>query len=380
MGRVLMRIMLALALAPAPPPAAELRIAPGVTLRDVRDGQITGKLLEIDLRRARTGLLRPPSGTPRAPVSEMVNRARAVAGVNGDFFDISERAHPGVPETFAPDGPEVTAGRPIRAAVPDGQRFGPAAPPGTSGTVIGVDRRGVGRIARLTLSGTIRTGTRTIPLRGLNQYALPVGGVGLYTSAWGSASRARAFCGTDLSRNAPCTADTAAVLIRKGRVTSLADPGGALPSGTSLLLARDEPVTKLRAFRVGQKVRVSATLTGPVRFRYALGGLPLLRHGEPAPKLDARTRSSRTAVGLAPGGRRMYVIVLDGRHETGSGETIAGVADLLRRLGARDALLLDGGGSSTLAARMPGEPSATVRNTPSEGRERPVPNGLAVYG
>ena len=39
-----------------------------------------------------------------------------------------------------------------------------------------------------------------VPLGGLNQYALPVGGVGAYTSRWGTASRARATCGTDTVR------------------------------------------------------------------------------------------------------------------------------------------------------------------------------------
>ncbi|MEV4259254.1 hypothetical protein AB0J52_39360, partial [Spirillospora sp. NPDC049652] len=138
---MLTRITLVLALVPAAPPAHELRISPGVVARELRQGRVTGTLLEIDLHRARIGLLRPPPGGSRARVSDMVNRAGGVAGVNGDFFDISELAHHGVPATFAPDGPEVADGRAVRAAVPEGQRFGPSAPPGSSGTVIGVDRR-----------------------------------------------------------------------------------------------------------------------------------------------------------------------------------------------------------------------------------------------
>lgn len=374
-----MRIVVSLALVPGAAPAPVLRISPGVVVRDLGDGRVSGTLLDVDLGRSRVGLMRPPVGSARARVSDMVNEARAVAGVNGDFFDISERAHPGVPATFAPDGPEVADGRAVRAAVPDGQRFGPDAPPGSSGTVIGEDRQGVGRIARLALAGTVRAGSRTIPLRGLNQFALPVGGVGLYTPAWGSVSRARAFCGTDLVRSAPCSLDTAAVLVRGGKVVGAADPGGQVPSDASLLLGRDGGAAELRTLRQGQEVRISYGLSGPVRFRDALGGLPLLRGGRPVSGLDARSRSPRTAVGLAPGGHRMYVVVLDGRRETGSGETIAGLAALLLRLGARDAVLLDGGGSSTLAFRMPGEPVATVRNKPSDGRERLVPNGLAVY-
>ncbi|MEV4259703.1 phosphodiester glycosidase family protein, partial [Spirillospora sp. NPDC049652] len=198
-------------------------------------------------------------------------------------------------------------------------------------------------------------------------------------SAWGPASRARAFCGTDLVRNAPCSRDTAAVLVRAGKVAGTRDPGGSLPSGTSLLLGREEGAAELRKLRPGQKVRISSALSGSVRFRHAIGGLPLLRDGEPAPGLDARSRSPRTAAGLARDGRRMYLVVVNGGRETGSGETVAGLAVLLRRLGVRDALLLDGGGSSTLAYRKPGEHAATVRNTPSDGHERLVANGLGVY-
>ncbi|WP_199487159.1 phosphodiester glycosidase family protein [Actinomadura logoneensis] len=377
---MLTRITLVLALVPAAPPAHVLRIAPGVVARELRDGRVGATLLEIDLDRARIGVLRPSPGEARARVSEMANRARAVAGVNGDFFDISERVHRGVPATFAPDGPEVADGRAVRAAVPAGQRFGPTAPPGSSGAVIGVDRRGVGRVGRLSLTGTVRAGGRTIRLRGLNQYALPVGGVGLYTSAWGPASRARAFCGNDFVRAAPCTHATAAVLVRDGKVAGTADPGGALPPGADLLLGREEGATALRALHHGQRLRISSALSGSVRFRQAIGGLPLLRDGEPAPGLDARSRSPRTAAGLARGGHRMDLLVVNGGRETGSGETAAGLAALFRRLGARDALLLDGGGSSTLAFRLPGEHTATVRNTPSDGRERPVANGIGVFG
>lgn len=51
----------------------------------------------------------------------------------------------------------------------------------------------------------------------------------------------------------------------------------------------------------------------------------------------------------------------------------------MRALGAEDAVNLDGGGSSTLTAREAGESLAAVRNHPSGGAERPVPNGIGVF-
>jgi exopolysaccharide biosynthesis protein len=46
-------------------------------------------------------------------------------------------------------------------------------------------------------------------------------------------------------------------------------------------------------------------------------------------------------------------------------------------LGAEDALNLDGGGSSTMVARRPVTGRLRVWNSPSDGHQRRVPNGLA---
>jgi exopolysaccharide biosynthesis protein len=105
----------------------------------------------------------------------------------------------------------------------------------------------------------------------------------------------------------------------------------------------------------------------------------VLAGGEPLPGLDDRTAAVRTAVGLADGGRRVLLLALDGAPEYRTGLTIAEVADTLRDLGARDGFSLDGGGSSTLVAREAGAPAVSVRNHPSGGAERAVPNGIGVF-
>ncbi|MFF3559506.1 phosphodiester glycosidase family protein [Streptomyces sp. NPDC002574] len=55
------------------------------------------------------------------------------------------------------------------------------------------------------------------------------------------------------------------------------------------------------------------------------------------------------------------------------------VASYMQSLGVRDAVLLDGGGSTAMAVRQPGDTRATLANTPSDLSERPVGNGLFVY-
>ncbi|MEV5596454.1 phosphodiester glycosidase family protein [Streptomyces sp. NPDC052496] len=365
------------------------RVAPGVTYSafDVVVGRGTahGHLLTVDLtdRRVMVDLLYPGVVGARSPVSRLADARAAVAAVNADFFNITETQHPGVEATGAPVGPAIASGRHLKAAVPDGQRFGPALPPGTNTKdVIGVgfDRRA--RLDRLTLRGAVVTPEGALPLKGLNQYALPVNGIGAFTSRWGPASRVRATCGTDTDRAAPCSTETYEVTVRQGRVTQATQvPGrGGIPRGTTTLVGREEGARQLRKLHVGDRVRVGHALTGrrPAPLRFAVGGFPIVRDDEPLAGLDPVTPAVRTSAGVAAGGRRLLLLALDGAPGR-AGMTVRELAGLMGRLGARDAVNLDGGGSSTLVTREPGSPGSTVRNHPSAGAERPVPNAIGVF-
>ncbi len=187
-------------------------------------------------------LLYPGAVAARKAVSRMGEDAGAVAAINGDFFNITEVQHPGVQATGAASGPAVLDGLPLKGAVPEGQRFGWTEPVGdTDEDVFGVDVDGTARMGRLVLHGHIRTLQGTLVLAGLNQYALPVDSIGAFTSQWGAVSRARAVCGTDDHRAAPCTPDTYEVTIRHGRVETLSDtPGtGPIDPDTTVLLGRE---------------------------------------------------------------------------------------------------------------------------------------------
>ncbi|MFE1172363.1 phosphodiester glycosidase family protein [Streptomyces sp. NPDC058773] len=362
-------------------------VAPGVTYDEFRmtlpRGTVHGHLLTVALTdpRVSVDLLHPGVVGARSPVSQLAAERRAVGAVNGDFFNITETQHPGVPPTGAAVGPAVAAGRHLKGAVPDGQRFGPVMPPGaTTEDVIGVgyDRRA--RLDRLTLRGAVLTGEGALPLRGLNQYALPVGGIGAYTAQWGPASRVRAICGTDTDRAAPCSTETAEVTVRHGRVTAVGEaPGaGGVPVGSVVLVGREEGARQLRSLRIGEPVRVGSYLVGrgPGPLRCAVGGFPIVRDGAPVAGLDTGAVAVRTSAGIGTGGRVLYLMALDGAPGQ-TGLTVRELAELMAELGARDAMDLDGGGSSTLVT---GDAyGATVRNHPSGGAERPVPNALGVF-
>jgi hypothetical protein len=376
--------------APASGASGAVVIAPGVEYRqfdiEAAQGVTHAHVLSVDLRSSQVGvgLLYPGKVAARATVSRLAGAAGAVAGVNGDFFNITETQHPGVAATGAPVGPAIAGGHALKAAVPRGQRFGPALPPGT-GTkdVLGVTTDGTARLDSIALSGSVTTSGGALPLRGLNQYALPVGSVGAFTSDWGEISRMRAVCGTDADRAAPCSTDTHEVLVADGHVVrSAGTPGsGPIESGATVLVGREAGAQQLRKLSPGDAVEVRHRLVASTGtpYAFALGGYPVLRGGAALPGLDDTTSAVRTAAGIADGGHRLLLLALDGAAAYRTGLTIAEVADTMRGLGSVDAFSLDGGGSSTLVARAPGASAVTVRNHPSDGTERAVPNGIGVF-
>ncbi|MFF4349829.1 phosphodiester glycosidase family protein [Streptomyces sp. NPDC001530] len=371
--------------------ATSTAVAPGVEYTELdipaAKGVAHAHVLSVDLRnpRVRVDLLYPGAVASRAPVSHLADSRGAVAGVNGDFFNITETQHPGVEATGATVGPAIASGHELKAAVPNGQRFGPALPPGTTTEDVlgvGVDRRA--RLDSLALDGSVRSHEGRWPLGGLNQYALPEGSIGAFTSDWGSVSRVRATCGTDINRAAPCSADTYEVTVERGKVVSAANtPGsGPIAPGTTVLVGREAGAQQLRKLSVGEQVGVRHRLVAEasrVPYRFALGGYPLLVDGSPLPGLDNTASAVRTAVGYSDGGRRLLLLALDGAPEFRSGLTIAEVTETMRELGSEDAFSLDGGGSSTMVAREPGADTVSVLNHPSGGAERPVPNGIGVF-
>ena len=90
----------------------------------------------------------------------------------------------------------------------------------------------------------------------------------------------------------------------------------------------------------------------------------------------------RTALGVDEGHRRLWLAVVDGKQPRYSeGMTLGELADTLVGLGASAAIQLDGGGSSTLAARDESGRAVLLSrpcHTKIPGRQRPVANFLGI--
>lgn len=91
-------------------------------------------------------------------------------------------------------------------------------------------------------------------------------------------------------------------------------------------------------------------------------------------------RNPRTAAGIARNGHQLILATVDGREYQNAGMTLREMGDLMLALGARDAINLDGGGSTTMVFADPDSAGRLrIANHPSDkGGERTVGDALAV--
>ena len=116
----------------------------------------------------------------------------------------------------------------------------------------------------------------------------------------------------------------------------------------------------------------------PDRYRFAISGeTVLLRQGRVVARDDVYLHP-RTAVGLDRDTGRVLLVAVDGRQDSSRGLTQVELARLLKRLGAESALNFDGGGSTTMAGLGRDGSDLRVLNSPSDGAQRQIPDGIAV--
>ncbi|UNM10136.1 phosphodiester glycosidase family protein [Streptomyces formicae] len=341
-------------------------LAPGVELtsydRLESDKWLRVDALSVDLAGGtKVDYLYPGEVAVRKTVSQLAAEhdpgpgRRTVAAINGDFFDINQ--------TGAPNG----------VAIDDGQLVN--SPANGYHRAIGLGPADAGRILQLYFDGTLTLPAGPRPLAALNAANVPANGIGAYNAQWGEADRALTVDGAQR---------TAEVTVVDGKVaTAAAAPGkGPVPAGTTVLVGRDAGADALAQLAVGDPVTLEyrpRANTGDVP-QTAIGANELLVvDGKPVNHEGGgnNTTAPRTAVGFSQDGSRMHVLSVDGRQADSGGATLTELALMMQRAGAYNAINLDGGGSSTLVAREPGSDTTQVENSPSDGTERTVPNGLA---
>lgn len=168
-------------------------------------------------------------------------------------------------------------------------------------------------------------------------------------------------------------------------------PGIAIEQGIIVITGYGEAASYLLdTYQVGDQVELLYSVSGDTgwpgltdwRQLHAVvsGNMALLRNGDYG---DARVhrltdRHPHTAVAATCDQRTLFWLVVDGRSEQSIGMTYKELADFFLYIGAFHALNCDGGGSSTLAVRDACTMQVQIINHPSDGEQRPVPDGLVI--
>lgn len=280
--------------------------------------------------------------------------ARPVAAVNGDFFVIRRGPYQGDPL-----GLHIAGGELISS--PRGPSFW-------------IDREGQPHIGQVTarFRAVGPTGL-SIPFnlneeRGDDE-------VVLYTPAVGPSIRTNGGFELILEK----AGEGAWLPLRPGasldaRVAAIVEGGNSeLTSATMVLSIGPKLAERLPAKVPGSVLTLHLeTVPDLAGILTAIGGGPILLDEGQSPEWSPpQPRHPRTALGWND--ERFVLVVVDGRQEGLSvGMTYPELASLMKRLGCRYAVNLDGGGSSTLWL------DGHVMNSPSDGRERPVANSLVI--
>jgi hypothetical protein len=287
-----------------------------------------------------------------ARTSDLGLRTHAVAGVNGDYFDIGR--------TYEPQGLLIREGILLH---------GP-----TDHEAVVFDRANHPTFARFHLDAGVTDGARSYPVTLFNSW--PTRDATIITPDFGK--RLPAAPGVTFAALEPLGGT-------RYRVAWLRPMTAPLPVRFGLGFG---PLVREPLPRPGDEIDLQYAIDPPVPGATAgIGSGPLLlkdgawyedRHA-PAPD-ERNVQWPVVAVGTMPDGTLMFVAV-DGRHpERSIGMTRPEFGDLLRGYGMVDAMALDSGGSVTMVSRAPGNREITVRNTPSDfSEERYVSDALFVY-
>ncbi|MBD0378810.1 phosphodiester glycosidase family protein [Paenibacillus sedimenti] len=282
---------------------------------------------------------------------------RVIAGINGDFYDLAN----GIPH-----GMFMGDGRILTSPPNNWYAFGLKA----DGTTI------YGPSPKLTRTVTI-TG-KTTPLTHINRLR-GTDALVLYTSDFHTTTTTNDL-GDEVVLDI-VEGDVKSGQTMKLRVAGIQKDKGntALTEGKVVLSASGTARSLLNGLQIGDELTASFELESAWRdVRTVIGGSELLvKDGEVQPNGDTAVHP-RSAIGTKADGS-VVMIEVDGRAPGFSeGVQLQELGQMMKNLGVVQALNLDGGGSSTVIVRSPGDTSRSLMNRPSDGGERKTANGLLL--
>ena len=346
------------------------RVARGMTMLKMEDRRVPNRIRVLKVDPSQKPVIDVALANDTLPghetTSSMARRHGAIAAINGDY-------------TIRPN--YNGAGRPVDTFIEDGSLKASPLIYGRNFSISRDEQMISFGHKKLTTWLTQKDSEETWTLEDANPVTPSNSGYSVYTPAGGRTFRAPPFaCSARLLTNEPLrwtkardgvTNDLVVDRVvcrsrrmgRKGGIVVTAPWGSTSGAILRASLVEGESVT------YGWSIKRTGVLD-------TIGGNPdLLEDGQYAiGQCTSRYfcgRNPRTGIGVTAQGELLLVTV-DGRQKKSVGMTPWEFADLFKRLGATDALNLDGGGSTTMYVR--GE----VVNRPSGGSERAVGSALLV--
>lgn len=301
--------------------------------------------------------------------AELISRPgyEVVGGINADFFNTSN-------------------GIPIEAVVHDGKVIRS----NSNRSIVGILKSGEVKIGQLRMQIQMEvtplakpevsrnTAQQTFAINGINRER-DVNGIILFTPDYDTSTYTNNL-GTEVILEG-----ISGFLKPQGEITAkvkevLTDRGNnKLEEGQMVLSGAGSGKEVLDQLAPGDQITFRTTVNAPWdQLEEAVGGYHLLvQNGQPAVFSDPYPHP-RTGVGIKADGS-VFFTVIDGRQPgVSEGVTLTELGQIMKDMGAVEAINLDGGGSSTFVARQPGDSNLSVVNVPSDGSERNVSNSLLV--
>jgi hypothetical protein len=303
--------------------------------------------------------------SPDSTLTSMAKSTGAVAGINGDYFEIHGSG--------VPIGEEVINGHLLHSPNPHFL------------AVLGVTSAGRLTIGPEVFTGSVVDGKASHTLFSLNHYSeWNNGRLLLFTPDLGEP----VYVGGDPVAIIKRIADSPGMYIVKSVLSSVTHLP-ALSKQDALLGGGEAGEWVARTLHVGDHIRITTRISPDPNLFQAIGGGPVVvKNGAlfydphpPAPG-EVYQHNALTAVGVSRDGTHAFLVVFDGSPSDpvrSRGLTYFEAAHFMLALGCYNAMLLDSGRSSEMVVRFSGHRSVSIINRPSGGSESPLANGFFIY-
>lgn len=328
--------------------------------------------VKLDVMSGRGGQL-----NSKQSVLGMVRETEAVAGINASFFHMN-----------------TSLGNPLGGQIVEQEMtVSPLFLRGWYSFGLTVDRKPV--IGDYAFDGSVMSATGEFyELRGINKPLMwdensvqsHTDSIFMYTPVWGAHERAAG------SYNLPTE-----VLVIDNIVQEISIDAplvGEIPENGYILRGEGKGAEFLQLHAtVGEPIvttyqmidRQTGASVDVDQFQMLLGGHSLLVDNGTAASfttnisnVSGNSLAARSAVGYSADGRYVYLLTAD-KTSSKNGMTLSDLQQAMIELGVWRGINLDGGGSTTMAARHLGDTAASLVNKPSQSSMRQVVNGIGVY-